>query len=383
MLLGMSKKAQPFINRLILQSGSALTHWAMHYNRLEDEKKIKNLALNFINFITCEFTLKYKCIVSKIKNYLQLYKTAKDSNLSNDSQQVSIDQILVNLLQRTSPSQFVLFLNKIFFTESFFFKKSKDWFINPKGNFKYAFNLFEFTQMKWHFDYEQCVSNYFLFNTNYFLSDKIRALFCKSLNDLASLQLNGNFLAKNQSQLRDFLTCFYEPYLTDNSSLNFSIIVSELKGCVDHAVELNKTSSNNFFVGNLANDISYFYDDIDFFYTPVIDNDIVFDNPYHMLNDENFSNIDIMVGVNKHESFYILEVGHDFQNMISNINEQANFIFNKSKTLNTAEMDTTKKKCLKNKLRKFYSGLVEGRSELVFSFIIKFSDFYSTFYLTM
>jgi hypothetical protein len=350
MLLAMSKRAQPYISRIVMQSGSALSHWAMHHSQLDNEKKLNNLAFNFINFITCELTLKYKCIETKMNAYLDSHRTNRTLHKG--------DQILGNLLENTSPNQFIVFLNAIFYMESFAFKKFKD----PKTFFTLAFDLFGFPRMDWHFDYDHCKNVYFLFQNDYLFDDKLRNLFCNSLGDLLHLyKYDIILLTHGTNEISDFFKCFYEPYRANTFAFNYTTIINELKDCVDYAVELKKTSSDHFRIHSLADEISYFYQDIEFFYTPVVDRDLIEDNPYNMLDDESFSKIDIMVGVNKHESFYILDDGHKFIDMVTNIDEQASYLYNRSVDHSKPlKLDTAKDKCLKHKLRQFYAKFNEG-----------------------
>jgi carboxylesterase type B len=141
LLLALARQAQPYINRIIMQSGSGLAHWSHLYETylleklaelkprsLQDEldlldavdfKKSKYIFSlndtfnNFLTYTTCNLTHKHQCVKKKIANFPKFTQTVRSGQSATDARFVALITKLTESLDINEFLYLFGYLNKL------------------------------------------------------------------------------------------------------------------------------------------------------------------------------------------------------------------------------------------------------------------------------
>jgi carboxylesterase type B len=383
MFLGMSSKSQVYINRIIVQSGSALAQWAIDNYEMEAEnrnweKKMNSLSKNFIQVTTCTHTLKYKCLKSKLARIIRIY--SKQSWTPIEDFFIKLFKELYEKHDHIDIMEVVNYINDIkkSSTETNYNLNDID-SSNFLNNLKFKYNkneqasrgkrdyFDEFFKMTSH---SECIT-YFENHIN----DKAQPSMCKFVSifnqtNLASLNLNQKTIINN-SVIKALLDCFSEPY-EFNDKIDNDVVINELKICTNDAINefINhqKKSKNEFSprkVINSINEIGALVKKETMLYTPVVDRDLIIDNPFRMLNNDKFLKTDIMVGVTAEECFYMLDHNYPLTDVLESLIMQSknlNLTSNTAEKLKHIRKSKLMRECLKENIYSFYEKLYNNNS---------------------
>ena len=385
MLLGMSKKAQSYINRIIVQSGSALAHWAIdNYESVAVNKnwenKLKSLSENFLQVTTCEKTMKYKCLKEKVdlivddnemftpfENYLlKILKELNHFDLMEVLNYIyeinkSLGGTNTGHHYRTSDYRKTDFLNH--------FKLNHHFKTNSKKIKRSDFD--DFLKIS---SIEECM--------NYFESklkpESLQSI-CEFFNifnqtSIKSMNLDKKTVVTHKI-VKNLLLCFHQPYQRKNKDqIDHNLVIRELKVCTNDAInasiEYNQHRNHlaekdkellSRKVSNSLSEIGLLVNKETMLYTPIVDNDLIHDNPFKMLENENFLKIDTMVGVTAEECFYMLDHSYLLTDVFENLLMQSknlNLTNNIEEKFKSIQKEHLMRECLKENIYSFYEKLL-------------------------
>lgn len=398
MLLAMSPKAQPYIKRLIIQSGSAISHWAMDNFESSNEHpvwqtKTKSVAISFLQHTTCAKTRKYECLKAnleqKLSNLINMenfdsYIIYYLKNITETHKHNGLIQIFNYLIMRKSEIQEQVHQRsgqntKDVLNEYKYKRKNK----REKRSTSNVATTNNQTQLI--FDYsndhaKQCIEyfqNTILNNTKDTLCYEFLTTF--SFNFAESVFKKKIYVFKHDI-IKSFLNCYHLPYASETGkkdgnnkiTLNFKLIIDEMKQCIDDSVNetlFNLDKSNN---TNIINEIGSLIDKESLLFTPIVDNDLIVDNPHKLLKSENFLKIDLLIGLTAQESFLMIEHDYKLSEVFEQILNQAYYL-NLLNIKNTENVELINKtindkksslkhndylnNCLKNNIYSFYNQL--------------------------
>ena len=388
MFLGMSPKAQVLINRIIVQSGSALAHWAIDNYELEAENKnwqtkLHSLSTNFIQATTCSLTLKYKCIKEKIETYIRFYSNTKNLTLF----EATIIRFFQELHEHHDYFDVMEILNYIndmknsAYDKNLHQNKIDDVKYLNQFKFFYFQKILQTRQKRNHFDEffkikspKQCAI--YFENSIY---EKSQSSICKfflivNQTTISSLNLSPEKILKSRL-IQSLLNCFSEPYQINNT-MNYNSVVSELKICTNQAINefiiqdnqkdrtIDEKRVRSKIISNSISELGALVKRENMLYTPVVDRDVIHDNPFRMLNNEKFLKTDIMVGVTAEECFYMLDHNYLLTGFFENLLRQSknlNLTSDIEEKLKLISESNLMQQCMKETIYGFYEGIYKKK----------------------
>ncbi|CAF0867929.1 unnamed protein product [Brachionus calyciflorus] len=385
LILALSKHAQPYIKRIIMQSGSALSEWAYLYDKhileklteskndprpilkslnFKNSKYINSLndsLINFVSITTCSLTHKSVCFKQKIHNLTLMINSGKFNEnkylnyIHNIIKELDFNELmsLVGYFQKFFIDNFDLKFFENFYSKNDFnindFKNATsvlyENFMSRKNYYNNSESFYKLSLTK-----GPCFSDLALIVTN----QKSLYTICEFFQNYTKLDYEKFY--SNQI-IKYFLNCFKEYFKWDKSNgdvlhemllINENKALVELENCLLHGV--NQTN---------LNEIRFLTESSRHLTKPTTDGDLILDTPLRELYKNEFynSNIDVMVGITRTESFFFLL--HEYK-LIDMINEAFVYssLLNKTENLldklSNIHKDENLSLCLKKNLLNFY-----------------------------
>jgi hypothetical protein len=424
MLLSLSKVAKPYINRIIMQSGSALAHWSFLHeiHLIEEIKKLNERttldiskvlervdfkSLNYIqafnktfkNFLstsTCSLTRKYECLKMKLEQFYNVYFDDLKSNFESSGNMTTNEKFVITSLKSIFEKLDLNEINSFFgFVHSHLLKVLKDHefhlILRPYSLFQDSKqntsrnttrnpsfeallrrnnnNKASKNQDQKYYDVE-CYSE---------LSSSINQnehliLVCEYLNGILNRTITSDFL--NSKIISHFLSCFrdyYEKRETKANELseinivesllphNSALILNEIESCINQGIELTKNKQDNQKLQSILKDLSLLTTNPSYLHRACVDGHFIDELPHY--NSLLSDEIDTLVGITSQESFYFLL--HEYH-----INEILIHTFIYSSTLNLTDNlvfklaqindNESMAKCLRQNLLSYYNIVESG-----------------------
>lgn len=405
LILALSHHSQKYIKRIIMQSGSALSHWSYSYDQYVLEKvktfgteyksilnslnfknyksirSVEDTLINFISITTCNLTRKYNCFKEKIKNVTKLietkiFKEKKEQKILKYFHKLFTKLDFYQLLNVFGYFHKILFEKKDFkFVQNFYNQNDLTEIYFNSSNFSDQLyqELMDRNNQNFHSEIKNtgkkstCHMNLALLIPNSEIVSDVCEIF-DSYNDSYDIIFNSKLI-------RYILNCFSFYYNKSSDSdlldslvvLNVQGTLTELELCIDQGTFLTQKlitdgqidDAANFTLNYTQKEYCFLTKNSNFLYKPSTDGQIIKSWPHDQLvNDEYFnSNIDVLIGVTTTESFYFLLHSYDMNEIIkhafihsSMINRTDNLIeklilINRKNDLNL---------CLKRSLVNFY-----------------------------
>lgn len=405
LILALSEHSQKYIKRIIMQSGSALSHWSFTYDHyvlekvkaidsteqkmtldhldFKSYKSIKSLndtLSNFISVTTCNLTRKYGCLKEKIKNVTMLIY---GDSIEEISEKIVLEYFknLLNkldfyqLLNVLGYFQRILLVNKnSFFVKNFYSQEEIIEFSFKSSND--SDNLFSSfmnrNNQNLHSDSENAAQNSTCYMDLALLiaNPDIISIVCK-IFDL----FDSNEILFSSKIIKYVLSCF-RFYYNNNTPLdyldsylifNVDETLKEFEECVNQGTLIYKNLNqqgqiddvSNFTLNYTQKDYCFLTKNSNFLYKPSTDQDLIKSSPHHQLATDAYfnSNIDLLIGLTTNESFYFLLHSYDMNEMIKHAFIHSSMI-NQTENLIEKLINLNKKKelglCLKRSLVNFY-----------------------------
>lgn len=405
LILALSEHSQKYIKRIIMQSGSALSHWSYTYDQHvlqkvsvsgDDKQKLldrlnfksyksvsslNDTLVNFVSVTTCNLTTKYRCLKEKMKNVTKMIDGA-------EFEQKNEQKILKYFGKLLEKLDFYQLLNVLGYFQRLLLNKDTDFVQNfynhnqtielPSVNLsnishQLYLNFMSRNNQNLHSDIENvgkksaCYMDLALLISN----PEIVSVVCEIFEDL-----EPPYDLLFSSKLMSYVLGCFRFYYTKNSQVDFldSFLIlnvdgtlAELEACVNQGTliyqNLQATDQiddvSNFTLNYTQKEYCFLTKNSNFLYKPSTDGQLITSSPHNQLaNDEYFnSNIDVLIGVTKTESFYFLLHSYDMREMIkhafiysSMINQTENLI----QKLIAIDRDEELNFCLKRSLVNFY-----------------------------
>lgn len=405
LILALTHHAQKYIKRIIMQSGSALSHWSYSYDHYVLEKvktsgsdykktldslnfksyksisSINDTLINFISVTTCNLTRKYNCLKEKIKNVTKLM----DSNFFKEKNEQIILKYFHKLLKKLD---FYQMLNVLGYFQRLLFEKKDTNFI------KKFYSQNELTDIYLNSsNFSDQLYQEFMDRNNQNFQSEIKNTGQKSSCHMnLALLLPDSGIVSDVCEIFDSLKASYDPFFnsklikyilncfsfyysqsaSDNILDSFLILnvqgtLSELELCVNQGTILTQKLITDGQIDNAANftlnytqkEYCFLTKNSNFLYKPSTDGHIIKSWPHDQLaNDEYFnSNIDVLIGVTTTESFYFLLHGYDINEMIKYAFIHSSMINRTDNLIEKLILINTKSDlnlCLKRNLVNFY-----------------------------
>lgn len=305
--------SRPLINRVIMQSGTGLAHWATNYEKyLQNSdlfkksrymKTVNETLINFLTVTTCNYTHKYKCLKEKLTNFKEMFKHLDINKLTNEinkTNNISIDlKILKSFLHLINILSFNDFSLMFGYLIKLKFQTIKN---NYNLNNNNTYNLLNETYFQQFNNLNQTrkilklnisqrlkailnEQTYGLEQDETCYADLVSSIqsyesgyeICQFLHELNISNSVGFFQVKPRKiickddyflyspVINYFLTCFANTYFHKANTnelfdLNTMLIIKEMKTCVNTVVNSKKRIKNSIFKKGADDDLTVDYE---------------------------------------------------------------------------------------------------------------------------
>jgi acetyl esterase/lipase len=304
--------SRPLINRVIMQSGTGLAHWATNYEKyLQNSdlfkksrymKTVNETLINFLTVTTCNHTHKYKCLKEKLNNFKEMSKNLDINKLTNEINRTNDSSVdlkilksflhLINILSFNDFSLMFGYLIKLKFqtiknnynntdndllNETYFQQFNnlnqtrKILKLNISQRLKAILNEQTYGLEQDETCYADLVSSIQSYESGYEI--------CQFLHELNISNSVGFFQVKPRNVICEgdyflyspvinyFLTCFTNTYFHNKTTnknelfdLNTKLIINEMKTCVNTVVNSRKKIKNSIFKKGADDDLTVDYE---------------------------------------------------------------------------------------------------------------------------